>query len=355
MLIRKIVAPLLLILLIAGVGYGLWQSWHQPPASTNAGLETIRGLIGSEKESFLNDPQVQAVLRQHHIALEVEKAGSRQIALRTDLKRYDFGYPAGQPSAVRLQQITQANEVFHTFYTPMVIASWAKLIPPLMQAGIVQKHNGVAYVVDMPKLLQLMEQGTRWKELPGNKDFAVGKSILINTTDPRSSNSAAMFLALMSYVANGNNVVQSETEADKVLPRLLPVFLKQGYQEASSAGPFDDYLSMGIGKAPLVMVYESQFIEHLLHSPQRDPAMVMLYPEPTLFTKHILVPFNDKGKKLGRLLATEPQLQALASQYGYRTIQPLGDGIPATLTHIIDPPTYEMLERMLNAIEAQLN
>lgn len=365
MWIRKIVAPLLLALLVLGVGYGLWKSHSETSTAGRAtAIETVRGLIGSEKESFLTNPQVQEILRSHQITLEVEKAGSRQIVQRTDLKNYDFGYPSGQPSAVRLQQMVRAGETFTTFYTPMVIASWAKLIPPLEKAGIVEKRAGVVYVVDMERLLKMMEQGTRWKDLQGNKDFAVGKSILINTTDLRTSNSAAMFLALMSYIANSSNVVQSNAEASKVLPMLMPIFLKQGYQELSSAGPFDDYLSMGMGKAPMVMIYESQFIEHLLHTPQRDPEMVMLYPEPTLFAKHILVPFNEKGKKLGQLLATDPQLQAIASRYGYRTsnaelftrtTQPLGGGIPATLTNVIDPPTHEMMERMISAIEAQLN
>ena len=31
-----------------------------------------------------------------------------------------------------------------------------------------------------------------------------------------------------------------------------------------SAGPFEDYVEIGMGKAPLVMIYESQFIEYAL-------------------------------------------------------------------------------------------
>ncbi len=81
---------------------------------------------------------------------------------------------------------------------------------------------------------------------------------MIVSTDVRKSNSAAMYLALASYVVNGNNVVQNEEDIQRVIPLVEPLFLKQGYSEYSSEGPFEDYLSMGIGKAPLVMIYEAQ-------------------------------------------------------------------------------------------------
>jgi hypothetical protein len=38
------------------------------------------------------------------------------------------------------------------------------------------------------------------------------------------------------------------------------LFLKQGFVENLSEGPFENYLLMGVGKAPLVMIYESQYV-----------------------------------------------------------------------------------------------
>jgi hypothetical protein len=70
-----------------------------------------------------------------------------------------------------------------------------------------------------------------------------------------------MYLALASYVLNDNNVVQNEIQADVILPLLSELFLRQGFSENSSAAPFDDYLLMGMGKAPMVMIYEQQFIQ----------------------------------------------------------------------------------------------
>src|SRR4030095_6448927 len=105
-----------------------------------------------------------------------------------------------------------------------------------------------------------VNQDKRWSELTGNTAYAVNKAILINSTDVRRSNSGAMYLALASYVLNGNQVVQSSEQANKLLPQLEALFLKQGFTESSSEAPFEDYLVMGMGKAPLVMIYEAQFI-----------------------------------------------------------------------------------------------
>lgn len=66
--IRKLVAPALALLLLAGVGAGIWYSNQrlgqtQADAAqqrlTQAQQVTLRGLIGSEKETFFADPRVQ--------------------------------------------------------------------------------------------------------------------------------------------------------------------------------------------------------------------------------------------------------------------------------------------------------
>ncbi|TNY03328.1 hypothetical protein EW661_23635, partial [Escherichia coli] len=77
------------------------------------------------------------------------------------------------------------------------------------------------------------------------------------------------YLALASYLANGQQIVQSAEEADKALPTVAPLFLRQGFQEQSSAGPFEDYLALGMGKAPLLVAYESQMVEFWLRHPDR--------------------------------------------------------------------------------------
>jgi hypothetical protein len=173
-----------------------------------------------------------------------------------------------------------------------------------------------------------------------------------------------MYLAIASYVANGNNIVQDAGQAAAVLPKVQPLFLRQGYTESSSEAPFEDYLSIGIGKTPLVMIYEAQFVARAAaNDGSISKDMVLMYPTPTVFSKHTLVPLTPAGDGAGRLLMTDPDLQRLAIKYGFRTTDTAAFNkfvtshkvvLPPTLYNVIEPPTYEILESMISAIEQQL-
>src|SRR4029078_5986564 len=99
-----------------------------------------------------------------------------------------------------------SSHAFVPFYTPMAIASWRPIVDLLTGAGVVHTTGGVS-TLDMAAFMSLVDKNTPWKYLPGNTAYPVNKSILITSTDVRRSNSAAMYLALASYVANGDNSV----------------------------------------------------------------------------------------------------------------------------------------------------
>ena len=370
--VRRFAAPALAVLLVAAVGAGIWWSHRsvgeERAAATAARLEqarqvNVRGLIGSEKETFFADPRVVQALARQGITVTVEKAGSRAIAGRYDASKYDFGFPSGLPAATQLRQAAKAQNVYNPFYTPMVLASWRPIAEILVANKIAEKQGEIYYVVDLPALMALIEKGTRWRDLKGSQAFATGKAVLVNSTDVRTSNSAAMYLALASYLANNQQIVQSQEDVDRVLPVVAPLFLRQGLQETSSAGPFEDYLALGMGKAPLLMAYESQIVELWLKNPDKTQSdMVMLYPRPTVFSKHVLVPYTPAGARLGAALETDPALRALAHEYGYRTggaekgpelWAQRGIKTPDVLIDVIDPPSEEWLEKMIQAIESR--
>jgi hypothetical protein len=297
------------------------------------------------------------------LQVSVEKAGSRAIAGRYDATKYDFGFPSGAPAAAQLQRQAKAAAVFNPFYTPMVIASWRPIAEILVANGMAERQGEIYYLVDLPRLMALIGQGTRWRELKASQAFATGKSLLISSTDVRTSNSAAMYLALASYLANGEQIVQSQAEVDKVLPVVVPLFLRQGLQEQSSSGPFEDYLALGMGKAPLLLTYESQLIEFWLKHPDKLKSdMVLMYPRPTVFSKHVLVPYTPAGVRLGQALESDPKLRALAHEYGFRTggstkgpelWAQRGIQVPDVLVDVIEPPSQEWLEKMIQDIEAR--
>lgn len=366
---RRALAAGLAALLLAAVGGGIWYSRtalvqdRQAQASQSQAV-SARGLIGSEKEAFFQDERVRAVLARHGVTVTVEKAGSRSIANGYDPQRYDFGFPSGAPAAAQLKAAAKAAHVYTPFYTPIVLASWRPIADILIANGIARKQGDFYYVADLQALLAMADKGTRWRDLKASSAFATGKAVLPASTDVRSSNSAAMYLALASYVLNGQQVVQSAADMERVLPQLAPLFLRQGFQESSSAGPFEDYLALGMGKAPLLVAYESQLVEFWLRHPQRrDGEMVLLYPQPTLYSKHVLVPYTPAGERVGQLLESDPELRALAQAYGFRTggdtrgpegWAAKGVQVPAQLVDVIEPPSQEWLERMIVDIERRL-
>jgi hypothetical protein len=362
---RKALGPSLALLLLAGVAIAIRFSMSEKKASDSAANRiTVKILTGSEKEHFLNDPELAKVLAAEGIALTVQKAGSREIATRPDLKTFDVAYPAGAAAAVKISQNTGSKRVFATFYPPMAVASWKTLVPVLESAGLVTHKDGSYFIVDMAKLVDMMQKGTRWKDLPGNTVYAVGKSVLVTSTDVRKSNSGAMYLALAAYLANGNNVVDNEADADKVAASMVKLFAKQGFQESSSAGPFEDYTSMGIGKAPLVMIYEQQFLEYILSHPNPNPDMVLLYPMPTILTKHTIVALSDNGARFAQQMTGNPKIASIAQRFGFRTqvntelfeaVKARKMVIPQTIVDVIDPPSYDILEKLINRIDSALS
>ena len=369
---RRLIAPVLAVVLLAAVAAGVWYSnsrlRDESVATEAAKIERdnkviLRGLIGSEKETFFADARVQKALALQGTTVSVEKAGSRAIAGRYDATKFDFGFPSGAPAAQQLRSLSKASNVFTPFYTPIVFASWRPIAEILVANGMAAKQGDFYFIVDMPGLMAAVEKGTRWKELKSSSAFPTSKSLLVNSTDVRTSNSAAMFLSLASYIANNQQIVQSQEDVDRVMPIVAPLFLRQGFQEQSSAGPFEDYLALGMGKAPLLVAYESQMVEFWLKNPERLKAdMVLLYPKPTVYSKHVLVPYTPAGARLGAALESDPALRELAHEYGYRTggdtkgpetWEKRGVKVPAVLVDVIDPPSHEWLERMITGIEAR--
>jgi hypothetical protein len=364
MSVRRFLPVLLLVLVLGGVGFGIYRSHDRLAASRSAAAtHVLAGTIGSEKEPFLDDAEVKQSLAAHGFEVHPEKLGSREIATGYKPGAYAFGWPSGSPAATKLKLIAHAQGEVTPFYTPMVIATWGPIADILAANGIVS-GKGQFRTVDMHRLAELMLSDKRWKDLAHSEGFPVNKAVLVTTTDVRKSNSAAMYLALLSYVINGDQVVDDRATAQATAEKLAPLFLRQGFQEGSSASPFTDYTAMGMGKTPLLFAYESQIVEYLLKpDAPRKRDMVVLLPSPTILSKNVFIPYNDDAQKLGNLLASDPAIRAAAHRYGYRLpddggVPPAwmqaGIAAPDTLLDVADPPSFETLETMIGVIEAKL-
>jgi hypothetical protein len=352
-------AALLAIGVIAAIGYSVL------PRLTGGAPQAVRvvhGVIGSEKQPFFSDPAVIAEFRKNALDVRVDTAGSREIATTVDLSKYDFAFPSGVPAADKIRRDHKAKATYSPFYTPMAVATFQPIVKLLEGAGVVHDAGGW-FALDMKGYMDLVAKNTRWSDLPNNTAYQTQKSVLITSTDVRTSNSAAMYLSIASYVVNGDNVVQDAASAAKVVPQVGPLFLRQGFTASSSQEPYQDYLTIGIGKTPMVMVYEAQYVaSEVARDGTVTPEMALMYPSPTVLSKHILVPLDGGGDQVGKLLVEDPQLQRLAVKYGFRTSSPKefssylksrGVPQPPQLVDVIEPPAYEPLEAMIQSIQQQ--
>ena len=345
--------------LAIGVLVAIVISYTQSHSTPARNVVVVHGVIGSEKQPFFQDSAVIAEFHAQGYDVQVDTAGSRQIATTVDLSKYDFAFPAGEPAGIKIAQTRHAKATYVPFFTPMAIASFKSLAALLKTVGVVTTTNG-ADMFDVKAFLALVALNKRWTDIPGNTTYPAGTSILITSTDPSTSNSAAMYLSIASYVANGNNVVQNPSEAQTVVPLIGPIFTRQGLTLSSTEAPFQDYLTIGIGKDPMVMIYEAQF---LARQASKDGSITsdreLMYPSPTVFSKHTLVPLTTNGDAVGKLLTNDAKLQTLAVKYGFRTSDPnaftkyltdRGVTPPPQLVNVIDPPTYDNLEALITGI-----
>jgi hypothetical protein len=352
------------ILTVIAVVLAVRQPGPEAPAAAPAPvapLTVVRGVVGSEKMPFFQDPKVIDALARGGVRVEAEPAGSRQIATSIDLAKFDFAFPSSEQAAERIQRQRNVTAKYTPFSSPMAVATFAPITDLLTRAGAVRP--GPVQTLDLRRYLELVRNGTRWDELPDNTAYPVRKNILISTTDPRSSNSAAMYLAAASYAANNNTIVQGQTAEQAVLPAVSRLFVGQGYTENTTEGPFNNYLATGMGPTPMAWIYEAQYVEALVRG-QIKPEMTLVYPSPTVLSRHTLVPFGETGDRLGRLLSTDPELQRLAAEHGFRT----NDGaqfakvaaernapVAADLLDVVATPTYDTLEHLLDGVTKTYN
>ncbi|WP_225997465.1 hypothetical protein [Myceligenerans pegani] len=344
------------------VGRGM-QAGPGGPAAGGGDLTVVTGVIGSEKKPFFDDPRVREEFARHGLDVRVTTAGSRQIATSVDLDGVDFVFPSSAPAADKAREVTGAETVHAPFYSPMVVASFEPIAELLEEAGVARRSDAGMWTLDMHAYLELVADDTRWNQLEGADDaYPSSRSILISSTDIRTSNSAAMYLAIASYVANGDNIVSGARQQDEVLDEMSALFLKQGYSADSSESPFEDYLSQGIGSKPLVMAYEAQFLGRQLNEATAAAItddMVLLYPAPTILSKHSLVSLTDAGDQVGRLLTDDDALARLEAAYGFRpndaavftsVLEESGVPVPPAPVDVVEPPAYESLEGMIQEI-----
>jgi len=328
----------------------------------------LKGLIAVDVEPFFKDERVAKLLAAQRLPVQAVRVGSRDMAGKLD-EAPDFFLASGVVAANMIldaarkanKQATQSSP----FHTPLVVASWEPVAKILVANQIAKPIAPKVYGLDMEKLTEAMLAKKRWRDLKDSGDYAVSRSVLVSTTDIRRSNSAAMYLALTSQALNGE-VVSDRARGNELALKLAELFKRQGFQENYVNGAFDDYLSIGMGNTPLAFIYESQ----MLAQAQKNgggglrPEMVLMYPQPTIVNKLVIVAMNERGRKLAELLATNKELQAIALEQGFRTGDPAafaatakqaGLAVDTQLRQVVDPPGFDLMFDMIDTVSREMN
>lgn len=333
---------------------------------SDSGMTVVHGVIGSEKESLFTDPEAIEIFNRNGLDVQVSTSGSWAMAEQGGLTDNDFAFPSSDLAAEHIESV-HSDAVLGTerpFYSPLAVVSGKTQMNVLARNGIAEQRDGVWYI-DMPAYLDSVSNDVRWNSLDGGDEYPSSRSIMITTTDVRSSNSAEMFLALASYVANGDNVVTSTDAADQQIDSLSKLFLNQGYSQSSSAGPWESVLSKGTMNQPLTLIYESQFVEESLSDSSRlTDDMVIAYPSPTIFSDHVMVTFSEAGMKVMDILMNDPDMAKVIAKHGFRinganssafddAISASGRNGYADENTFIDnavAPAYDVLDHMIESI-----
>lgn len=344
-------AVLLLVIALAG-GYMFYQ--QRTPDDVQ-----ITGFIGGEKIPLVENQKFkEKVDKSYGLSMDYRKAGSLAMA-ETDTEGRDYLWPSSQ-LALELFRKNGGKDLQNeiVFNTPIVLYSRKLVVDSLIEEGVVRLDGDVHYV-DMVKLANLMKEEKTWADIGLGELYG---PILVDTTDPNQSNSGNMFLGLLANALNGNKTVSIAT-MDNVKEDIERIYKQIGYMQTSSIDMFNQFLRQGVGSFPIIAGYESQLLEFSKLEPDmyqqiRDD-VVILYPEPTVWSSHVYIALTEEGK-VGLTALMDKEIQTLAwTEHGYRTIVAGTEnpdefdvnGMAGQVTKIMQMPSIDVMQELMEIIK----
>jgi hypothetical protein len=196
--------------------------------------------------------------------------------------------------------------------------------------------NPLYYKIDISKFVELTELGRRWSDIGiHNHGVQNNNLVLAHTADVCRANSGGTYQGLIAYAKNGGKVASAEGEVAALAESLKPLFRAQG-APTSDRVPY--YLAPeGERIAPIVVIYEHQYLAHQLRRPkgETDEGRVLLYPADHFETQPAFIALNDNGRKLAQLLHTDPDLRTRAVELGFRVLDAGQETASPQLTNVL--------------------
>ena len=342
----------LLLVIVGAGGYMYYQ--NQTPNDVS-----ISGFIGGEKIPLVENKDFkQRAKKSYGLSMDYRKEGSLAMA-SVDTTDRDYLWPSSQ-LALELFRKNGGKDLQNeiVFNTPIVLYSRKIVVDALIDQGVVREENGVHFV-DMTKLAGLMKDEKTWADIGLSQLYG---PILVDTTDPNESNSGNMFLGLLANALNDNKPVTTAS-IDNVKEDITRIYNQIGYMQTSSIDMFNQFLRQGVGSFPIIAGYESQLLEFSKQEPDmyeqiRDD-IIILYPEPTVWSSHVYIALTDQGK-VGLNALMDKEIQTLAwKDHGFRTIVSGTEnpdefnvnGMADQVTKIMQMPNIDVMLELMEAIK----
>ncbi|WP_433045303.1 hypothetical protein [Dactylosporangium sp. CS-033363] len=349
----KRTGPLIvLVVVLVVIGAVAGHLLGRGAAGGSGDTKQLTAIVGSEKLAYFADPEVKAALARHGWSVRADGVGSRQMPSRTG--GYDFAFPSSKAAAQEIEQHAKpAGASVVVFSSPLAIATFQPIVDLLQSAKLAGRDSANVWRLDLKALVDANRRNLKWTDIPGNTTRPVAQNVLVATTRPEDSNSAAMYATLLNQVTGGD------------LNATAKLFTDQGAVDTTSEEPFESYLRRGTDFAPMVLIYEAQFVDHAVNQGLSN-GQTLLYPTPTLVCEHTVVPLTPAGLTVANLLATDHDLQRLAAKHGFRTadstltapvfakVRPGDAALPDSIAGAVPDPDYQTQHDLLTKLEEKM-
>ena len=268
-----------------------------------------------------------------------------------------------EAESVGFNSIISTSHYIEEYYEVGVAerAAWIKaLSDALKKEGIVKVEDGVHYISDMPKLMNYILEGKKWKDI----GVPIYGSVSISSVDPVTSSPGATYYGLLLSILTDNDV--NDETLPKALPKLKEFYDKSAYMNNTPADLFSFFLKTGMGTKPLIVDYEKSIIDFANANPdgwnQVKDDVVILYPTPTIWNSHCIAALSDDGAKLIKAFEDKDVSQIAWSRYGFRVGVTGGNynvkdininGIPSNVTYVTAGLKMEYYDRVINCLSGK--
>src|ERR1700733_11729858 len=159
---RGIFIGLGLFILAAVIGVAWWYKGNRKQELA------IKGIVGSEKSNFLENPKVKEILKtKYGLTIDYSREGSIEMVSEKVKDDIDFLWPSSQV-ALEIFRTTQPAKLVKSdliFNSPIVIYSWDTVVSVLVNKGLVKKENDTYYITNMAGLINYIRQGKKWSDI----------------------------------------------------------------------------------------------------------------------------------------------------------------------------------------------